>query len=139
MSANARDEESYLISPEVKNCAVQECFYNRNELCHAAAITVGSDHPACDTFIQCCGGDHGIPAPMGHVGACHEGDCKFNTELSCHAGSINVAHHGDHADCVTYEPIESAESEITENFARQTEDVVFEGSRASRIERTEEQ
>lgn len=138
MSPTVRDEEYYLMFPEVKNCAVKECFYNQNELCHAAAINVGSDHAMCDTFIE-RKGDHGIPAPTGHVGACHEDDCKFNADLSCHAGSINVDYHANHADCVTFEPVMSAESTINENLARQTENVIFEGSHAPRIERNEEQ
>lgn len=138
MSPTTRDEEYYQMSPEVKNCSVQECFYNCSELCHASAITVGSDHPACDTFID-HSGEHGTPSPTGHVGACHEGDCKFNQEFSCHAGSINVDHHDNHADCVTFEQRESAESQINVEFARETEDVVFQGSKAPRIDRTEEQ
>ena len=101
------------MTSEIKNCAIQECFYNDNELCHANAITVGADHPMCDTFIKMQDW-HGQPADMGHVGACHEFDCKFNETLSCSAPSINVDYHEKHADCVTFEPRPNAEKEAME-------------------------
>ena len=42
-------QEVNKMPPEVKNCTVMECFYNQSEICHAAAILVGSAHPACET------------------------------------------------------------------------------------------
>lgn len=139
MTPKPRDEEYQLMAPEVKNCAVQECFYNQNELCHANAIMVGSGHPACDTFAKSQSGEHGVPAPTGHVGACHERDCKFNDELSCHAGAINVDRHQNHADCVTFIRVDRAEEDVDSNLIEQTINVEFEGSRASRIDRTVEE
>lgn len=88
--------------PEVKRCTVDECYYNQNQMCHANAIQVGSDHPECDTFIRL--GDHGNPADMGKVGACHVTQCEYNSSLSCTANGIEVGRHAEHADCVTFEP-----------------------------------
>lgn len=90
--------------PEVKMCDATECFYNQAERCHANAITVGSPCPRCDAFVESA--QHAAPADIGLVGACHENDCKFNTELSCQAPGIQVSHHGEHADCKTYTPVQ---------------------------------
>ncbi len=38
--------------PPVTKCEVENCFYNHDLQCHAAAINIGGDHPACDTFIS---------------------------------------------------------------------------------------
>lgn len=90
--------------PEINQCNVNECFYNMDNECHANAILVGSSCPRCDTFIA--EGDHAEPADTGRVGACHEADCVFNEELSCQAPGINVGHHAEHADCLTYTPVQ---------------------------------
>ncbi|OPY66348.1 MAG: hypothetical protein A4E57_02842 [Syntrophorhabdaceae bacterium PtaU1.Bin034] len=87
--------------PKISKCEVTECSYNQNALCHAIAITVGGDHPVCDTF---CGekAKGGVADATGSVGACKESDCKFNESLECSAPSITVAHHYGHADCATF-------------------------------------
>jgi hypothetical protein len=90
--------------PEVETCDVTECYYNRDNMCHANAITVGSPCPRCDTYIK--SPEHSIPADIGLVGACHESDCKFNQQLSCQAPGIHVGHHMEHADCKTYSPVQ---------------------------------
>lgn len=91
------------MTPEIKKCTVNQCFYNANDLCHADAITVGDSTCArCDTFIS--NNQHAQPAPKGHVGACHEADCEYNQQLMCHANGIDVGMHMGHADCMTYEP-----------------------------------
>lgn len=113
--------------PEVRNCAAQDCYYNRTEVCHAPAITVGSGHPVCDTFIY-RSDDHGMPAANGSVGACHEGDCKFNDLLMCHAGSINVDYHLGHPDCVTYDPRQNIEETPDIELAEETAEVASTGS-----------
>ena len=119
--------------PEVKNCTVTECYYNIAEYCRANAILIGRGHPACDTFIV-AGTLHGEPAPIGVVGACHQADCKFNEELSCHAGSINVDCHEGHADCVTYEPLPKASEEPDVALSAQTPAIQHEHSQAFRLE-----
>ena len=88
--------------PPVSRCDVNECFYNRERICHAPAINVGGSHPNCDTFITA--ENHINRQEMGMVGACHVSQCKFNADLTCHAAGIVVAHHGDHADCDTFTP-----------------------------------
>lgn len=68
--------------PKVDTCMVEECCFNRNARCHAAAIQVGGKHPRCDTFTPQSGSACGAPDLIGEV----------------------VAHHGGHADCQTYRP-----------------------------------
>ncbi len=118
--------------PEVKNCSVQECFYNAAEWCHAPAINVGSGHPVCDTFIF-RNEDHGMPADIGMVGACHMYDCKWNDTLSCHAPSINVDRHMGHPDCVTFDPRPDLEQNIDIQVAEEAPEVESTGSRAMRL------
>ncbi len=87
--------------PKVSKCDVAECFYNAKNICHAPAINVGRDHPACDTYIK--DSRHGGAIDMtGSVGACKIGHCRYNKDLICSAQSINVGHHENHADCKTY-------------------------------------
>lgn len=120
------------MTAEVKNCTVQECYYNAAEICHAGAIQVGSSHPACDTFITQYD-QHAAPSPIARVGACHEADCKFNHELTCHSASINVDHHDSHADCVTFAPIPFVEEEIDVPMLDETEETTYEGSANVRV------
>lgn len=93
-------EELLTKMPEVNTCDAVECYYNRDNMCHANAVTIGSGCPRCDTFIA--SDEHGSPASMGRVGACHEKDCNFNDQLSCRAPGIDVGRHMDHGDCLTY-------------------------------------
>jgi hypothetical protein len=88
--------------PDVKKCTVTQCYYNQQELCHANAIQVGSDHPMCDTYVQ--SNQHGLPADKGRVGACHVSQCEYNRSMSCVANGIEVGLHAEHADCITFEP-----------------------------------
>ena len=132
-----RFEDTNYTPPPVKNCAVQECYYNMDEYCHASAITVGSNHPMCDTFIQ-MSDQHGIPAGNALVGACHQNDCKFNDVLSCQAASINVDYHDHHADCYTYEPIEKLEGTEDAMLAQDTSQAMTEGSTSFRLSGQEE-
>ncbi|HEY3297288.1 MAG TPA: DUF1540 domain-containing protein [Armatimonadota bacterium] len=115
------------MTAEIKNCAVRVCYYNNDEICHARAILVGSDHPVCDTFIT-RSDQHGTPYPMGQVGECRESECKFNEGHSCNAASINVDYHDTHADCVTFEPISNLEKEIDVQLADETPNVTLEAS-----------
>lgn len=88
--------------PIVSKCEETDCFYNRGDACHAAAINVGSAHPRCDTFAR-AGDKHIGRQPVGLVGACHVAECRWNTDLMCGASAIAVGRHGDHPDCVTFE------------------------------------
>jgi len=88
--------------PNVKKCDVSECAYNKNDQCHALAITVGDEtHPQCDTFCfsQSKGGD---PAGMAGVGACKVSSCAFNQSLECQAKGIDVGYNEDKIDCLTF-------------------------------------
>jgi hypothetical protein len=85
----------------VLKCAVEECAYNQGQECHAPAVSVGSDHPMCDTFTK-SGSPQAEAQPM--IAACQTSECKFNQELACQASGINVARHEQHADCQTFSP-----------------------------------
>ena len=89
--------------PKIKQCNVQDCFYNKNNMCHAEAITIGSIEPKCDTYAHST--QHGGPSQMGHVGACHVKDCRHNKEMACTAEGIEVGYHGKEPDCESFEPL----------------------------------
>ncbi|MFZ9886179.1 MAG: DUF1540 domain-containing protein [Myxococcota bacterium] len=87
--------------PVVSMCTVNDCAYNREAQCHAAAITIGDGlHPACDTYFHADKhrGDDGRAG----VGACKIVGCIYNEDFACVADAIEVGHHGDHADCLTF-------------------------------------
>jgi hypothetical protein len=86
--------------PPINRCEVSNCFYNRSQMCHAPAINVGDQHPACDTFVA--HSNHIGRQDVGMVGACHIDHCRWNKDLTCSAQSINVMPHAGHADCATY-------------------------------------
>lgn len=88
--------------PKISACDVTDCAYNRDQQCHATAITVGDDtHPMCDTFFPASekGGDE---TGIGHVGACKVSECKFNTKLECQAPGIRVGYKENEPDCLTF-------------------------------------
>ena len=87
--------------PDVKHCYITDCYYNRENMCHAEGITIGSPTPKCDTYFK--SNQHGGPAPKGHVGACRVADCRWNREMSCNAEGINITLHGNEPDCDTYQ------------------------------------
>ena len=91
--------------PKVERCRVAGCCYNKGEICHALAITIGGEdeHPACDTFCnyRTKGGDE---LAIAGVGACKVNSCQYNQSLECTANGITVGVAQDEADCLTYEP-----------------------------------
>lgn len=87
--------------PKISKCSVTQCSYNMNFQCHTPAITVGSDHAACDSYIDLMD-KGGFTNVTGSVGACHESDCLFNKSLECSAPGIEVGQHKGHADCLTF-------------------------------------
>ncbi len=89
--------------PEVKKCSVTQCFYNKKDECHAHAITVGSEDPVCETFIQTQSNTQKQGA--GEVGACHVHQCSYNDQMFCHAcDDIQVDMASGKAMCTTYRP-----------------------------------
>jgi len=90
--------------PQIKMCEAKNCAYNRDQQCHAQAITIGDKrHPMCDTFTksQEKAGDGGT---IGCVGACRTSSCQHNQELLCTAQGIDVgAHKAADWDCKTYQ------------------------------------
>jgi len=92
--------------PRISACEQGECSFNSKGSCHAIAITVGdgNHHAMCDTAMI---GAHkgGVAGETGGVGACKEGDCRFNRDYECTAKEVDVGiHAGEHdcADCLTY-------------------------------------
>jgi hypothetical protein len=89
--------------PTVDACGATGCAYNVARRCHAQAITVGGGtHPACDTYIAAS--KHPQNSNTAGVGACKVEECRHNKNFACEAASIEVSPHGEHADCITYEP-----------------------------------
>ncbi|MDI6715911.1 MAG: DUF1540 domain-containing protein [Actinomycetota bacterium] len=84
----------------VLTCTVNECSYNKNNVCHAPDINVGEMHPTCDTFTQEAVSP--IAQGMPDVSVCNVTECRFNLNNDCTAPGITVAHHSEHADCLTY-------------------------------------
>jgi hypothetical protein len=89
--------------PRVRDCAVFMCAYNHGG-CHAFAITVGSDHAHCETFVE-APAKAGIESVIAQVGACKRADCRHNDGLECQAPAITVGPDRDTADCLTYEAV----------------------------------
>lgn len=86
--------------PKISQCNAQECAYNKNNRCHALAITVGGPEPRCDTALQ--SSHKGGLADNGSVGACKVERCMYNKSLECSADEICVSTHSDHAECDTF-------------------------------------
>ncbi|MBI5230666.1 MAG: DUF1540 domain-containing protein [Coriobacteriales bacterium] len=94
------DMERIMVESEspVLTCMVLDCSYNTEEICHAGHITVGDDHPRCDTYTtKSVSLDDAMPC----VSKCMVTHCYFNREMDCHASGITVGGHVDHADCMT--------------------------------------
>jgi len=83
-------------------CGAETCAYNKKKECHAMAVTIGSSHQQCETYME---GAHkgGIPAAQARVGACHMKNCHFNKMLECSAPAIVLAAHTRHGDCCTFQ------------------------------------
>ncbi|MCF6522703.1 DUF1540 domain-containing protein [Streptomyces sp. JJ36] len=90
--------------PIVNQCTVTECVYNREEACHALAITVGDvQHPRCDTYFS-AGTKGGDPSTTGRVGACKVSACRHNAQFECRAPGITVGYQQTEVDCLTFAP-----------------------------------
>lgn len=88
--------------PKILGCDAMECAYNKDQQCHALAITVGDGSKArCDTFWSGSpqGGDLNV---IGGVGACRATGCRFNERLECTATGIQVGHASGEVDCLTF-------------------------------------
>lgn len=89
--------------PKIARCEVARCAFNRNNGCHAPAITVGDVKPLCDTYIE-SSQEAGEPDAVGAVGACKVKQCEYNKRMECSAQKIVVALNSDDPTCMTYEP-----------------------------------
>lgn len=83
----------------VLTCTVTDCGYNNALKCFAPSITVGDDHPYCDTYT------HGAVSPAPEesiVSRCLTSMCDFNDHAKCSARGVTLDCHGGHADCATF-------------------------------------
>ncbi len=88
--------------PQVRRCNVNECAYNREQACHARAITIGdSTVPMCDTFFQ--SSTHAMARNIAGVGSCKVSSCSHNQDFECNAENINVDHSEAKILCMTFE------------------------------------
>ena len=87
--------------PEVQNCEVSECVYNKQNACHALGITVGdlTGH-LCDTMIST--GLHTHRKGTAGIGACRASGCVHNDDFECQADGICVGMPGSQAECLTF-------------------------------------
>lgn len=95
-------EKVSLEMPLVKNCSATECAYNRNQNCHAKAITVGDTiTPHCDTFFNSNTHNKETKRIAG-VGACKVSGCQYNNDFECTASGIMVGPNQGSVNCLTY-------------------------------------
>jgi hypothetical protein len=88
---------------KISKCGVNACAYNKDQRCHALAITIGdANNPRCDTFFS-SGSKGGDATSIGKVGACKVSVCKHNESLECSAGQIEVGTKQNTAYCLTFE------------------------------------
>lgn len=90
--------------PLVTECLASLCAYNKNQKCHARAITIGDTlHPGCDTFLK--GSAHTKQtSQIAGIGACKMGNCKYNEDFECVAGSVRIGVEKRGANCRTFAP-----------------------------------
>jgi hypothetical protein len=84
---------------EVLTCLAVDCSYNREDICCAAGIEVGDEHPSCDTYTT---GSVDIQDSDPDIRDCKVMECHFNRSEACTAGGITLITHSGHADCATY-------------------------------------
>jgi len=89
--------------PYVDSCTVSDCGYNKDDKCHARAITIGDGvHPGCDTaFLG--SSRHTRANNTAGVGACKVTGCAFNNDLECSADSITVSMQDNSVQCMTFQ------------------------------------
>ncbi len=89
--------------PFVDTCTVNECGYNKDDKCHARAITIGDGvHPGCDTSFLGAP-THTRAKTLAGVGACKVTGCTFNNDLECSADRITVSMKDTSIQCMTYQ------------------------------------
>lgn len=88
--------------PLVSRCNIANCSYNRDNVCHAKAITVGDGRsPLCDTVFYGTEIIHAVNLQAG-VGACKVSACRFNNDLECGASDVSIGAQGNNAVCMTF-------------------------------------
>jgi hypothetical protein len=87
--------------PVVSECLVRECAYNKEDGCHARAITIGDDvHPGCDTFLDASPHARNTRQQAG-VGACKVSACQHNDDYECSANAIYVGYDKGEVCCLS--------------------------------------
>lgn len=86
----------------ISRCEASACSYNKNNGCHAKAITIGDvKYPMCDTYLHTSGHCKETERSAG-VGACKVIGCQHNSDFECSAQSINVGLSGKDIMCLTF-------------------------------------
>lgn len=89
--------------PAVSKCSVSKCAFNRENKCHARAITVGdASNPKCDTFFENRDHVQNVKRIAG-VGACKVAECRHNRDFECTAQEISVGSIQSESHCLTFE------------------------------------
>ena len=88
--------------PVVAACEMHECAYNADDLCRAAAITIGDGPlPSCNTMVPPTALINPYPTVLAGVGACKVGGCAFSADLRCTAAHRAVGPVGNSISCLT--------------------------------------
>ena len=87
--------------PEVKDCSVSGCIYNREKSCRARGITMGDlQGHICDTMMP--GRMHSHRDESAGVGACRAANCMHNEDFECQADAVEVSMAKGEAQCMTF-------------------------------------
>lgn len=84
---------------QVMTCHANDCSYNCELECCAPDITVGDQHPMCDTYTH---SDVSETTHEASVSRCGVTQCYFNDSQMCDAQGITLMHHATHVDCSTF-------------------------------------
>jgi hypothetical protein len=85
---------------KIKDCSVEYCSYNKEQKCHAIAVTIGGPEPLCDTYADL--EEKGGAADMAEVGACKVTRCAFNKSLECAKNEIDVGMYDNRVECISF-------------------------------------
>lgn len=94
------------MAAKVLKCAMDECAYNVEGMCHAVAMNVGNGYcPRCETFNSASGSGRGEDTGRSaEVGACKVSSCLYNVGMDCQADGIVIDGLGSEPQCMTFQP-----------------------------------
>lgn len=93
--------------PKISKCEVDICSFNRNETCHARAVTISSiGRGRCETFCHLTTHSRDT-SYTGFVGACKAQQCEDNFDLECQRREISIGYKAQGPCCNCYQPKEA--------------------------------